>query len=153
LCTIAFGFPFVSNGTGKAVTKTSVQVSAPESWRNSIKSAGGFLEGIGKGDRGQAMKTKDNSRKWLWWFLGVAGALQLYFVRELLAAFALFAAVFAVFGVVIASVYMLQKGWAVAVERVAESGHPVVTLAKQGVSVVEDLARRPLRRPGSAAAQ
>ena len=99
------------------------------------------------------MKTKDNSRKWLWWFLGVAGALQLYFVRELLAAFALFAAVFAVFGVVIASVYMLQKGWAVAVERVAESGHPVVTLAKQGVSVVEDLARRPLRRPGSAAAQ
>jgi hypothetical protein len=54
---------------------------------------------------------------------------------------------------VIASVYMLQKGWAVAVERVAESGHPVVTLAKQGVSVVEDLARRPLRRPGSAAAQ
>jgi hypothetical protein len=79
--------------------------------------------------------------------------LQLYFVRELLAAFALFAAVFAIFGLVIASLYLLQKGWAVAVERVAESSHPVVWMAKRSVSAVEDLARRPLRRPGSAAAQ
>jgi hypothetical protein len=99
------------------------------------------------------MKNKDNSRKLMWWFLGAGGALQLYFVRELLAAFALFAAVFAVFGVVIASLYMLQKGWAVAVEHVAESGHPIVTMAKRSVSAVEDLARRPIRRPGSAAAQ
>jgi hypothetical protein len=99
------------------------------------------------------MKNKDNSRKWMWWFLAVAGALQLYFVRELLAAFALFAAVFAAIGLVIASVYMLQRGWAVAVERAAESGHPVVMMAKRGVSAVEDMARRPLRRPGSAAAQ
>jgi hypothetical protein len=99
------------------------------------------------------MKNKDNSRKLMWWFLGVGGALQLYFVRELLAAFALFAAVFVVFGVVITSLYMLQKGWSVAVERVAESGHPMVAMAKRSVSAVEDLARRPLRRPGSAAAQ
>jgi hypothetical protein len=99
------------------------------------------------------VKNKDNSRKLMWWFLGVGGALQLYFVRELLAAFALFAAVFTVFGVVIGSLYMLQKGWAVAVERVAESGHPVVTMAKRSVSAVEDLAGRPMRRPGSAAAQ
>jgi|SRR5471032_3580900 hypothetical protein len=97
------------------------------------------------------MKNKDNGRKWMWWFLGVAGALQLYFVRELLAAFALFAAGFAVIGFMIASLYMLQKGWAVAVERVAESSHPVVAMAKRGMSAVEDMARRPLRRPGSAA--
>jgi hypothetical protein len=99
------------------------------------------------------MTNKDNSRKVMWWFLGVGGALQLYFVRELLAAFALFAAVFVVFGVVIVSLYLLQKGWSVAVERAAESGHPMVAMAKRSVSAVEDLARRPLRRPGSAAAQ
>jgi TM2 domain-containing membrane protein YozV len=99
------------------------------------------------------MKNKDNSRKWMWWFLGIAGALQLYFVRELLAAFALFAAVFAVIGFGIASLYLLQWGWALAVGRVAESGHPVVAMAKRSVSAVEDIARRPLRRPGSAAAQ
>ena len=39
------------------------------------------------------MKTSDKSRKWMWWFLGILAAMQLYFVRELLAAFALFALV------------------------------------------------------------
>ena len=36
-------------------------------------------------------RDRDKDRKWMWWLLGVIGALQLYFVRELLAAFALFA--------------------------------------------------------------
>ncbi len=71
------------------------------------------------------MKTKDKSRKWMWWFLGIVVALQLYFVRELLAA----------------------------VQRVADSEHPVVNLARRGVNAVEDMARRPLRRPGSATAR
>jgi hypothetical protein len=96
------------------------------------------------------MNNKDNSRKWMWWFLGIVGALQLYFVQELLAAFALFAAVFAVIGAFVVGGYMLHKGWAVAVERAAESGHPVVAMAKRSAAVVEDLARRPLRRPEAA---
>jgi hypothetical protein len=96
------------------------------------------------------MKTKDSGRKWMWRFLGVLVALQLYFVRELLAAFALFALAFAAIAFVIVSLYMLQKGWEVAVARVADSGHPVVNFARRGVSLVEDMARRPLRRPGSA---
>jgi hypothetical protein len=96
------------------------------------------------------MKTKDNGRKWMWRFLGVLAALQLYFVRELLAAFALFALAFAAIAFVIVSLYMLQKSWEVAVARVAASGHPLVNFARRGASVVEDMARRPLRRPGSA---
>jgi len=98
------------------------------------------------------MKAKDNGRKWMWWFLAVLVALQLYFVRELLAALALFAMGFAAIAFVVCGVYMLQKGWAVAVARIAESGHPVVNMARQSVSAVEDLARRPIRRPGSEAA-
>jgi hypothetical protein len=99
------------------------------------------------------MKTKDNSRKWMWWFLAVLVALQLYFVRELLAAFALFALGFAAIAFVIVSLYLVQQGWEIAVERVAESGHPVVNMARRSVSAVEDLVRRPLRRPGSAPAR
>jgi hypothetical protein len=99
------------------------------------------------------MKNKDNSRKWMWWFLGVVVAAQLYFVWELLAAFALFAIGFAAIAFVIVSLYMLQKGWEVAVSRVADSNHPVVDMARRSVSAVEDLARRPLRRPGSEPAQ
>src|SRR5258705_1167919 len=96
------------------------------------------------------MKTKDNGRKWMWRFLAVLAALQLYFVRELLAAFALFALAFAAIAFVIVSLYMLQKSWEVAVARVVQSSHPVVNFARRGVSAVEDMARRPLRRPGSA---
>jgi hypothetical protein len=88
------------------------------------------------------MKTTDKSRKWMWWFLGVIGAMQLYFVRELLAAFALFALGFGVIAFVIGALYMMHTGWAVAVERLAESDHPVVAYAKGRVNHVEDLARR-----------
>jgi hypothetical protein len=108
----------------------------------------GQAKGNGQEDR---MKTKDNGRKWMWRFLGVLVALQLYFVRELLAAFALFALAFAAVAFVIISLYMLQKCWEIAVARVADSNHPVVNLARRGVSAVEDMARRPVRRPGSAA--
>jgi hypothetical protein len=95
------------------------------------------------------MKNVDKSRKWMWWFLGTVAALQLYFVRELLAAFALFAVAFAVVAFLSASLYMLQSGWAVAVERLAESRQPVMAAVRQGVHAIEDIARRPLRRPGS----
>lgn len=99
------------------------------------------------------MKTKDGNRKWMWWFLGVAVALQLYFVRELLAAFAIFAVGFALLAFAFVSLYMLQKVWEAGVQRIADSQHPVVDLARRGVNAVEDMARRPLRRPGSAAAR
>lgn len=107
---------------------------------------------VGNPSRGQ-MKTKDNNRKWMWWFLGIVLALQLYFVRELLAAFALFALGFAAIAFVVMSLYMLQKVWETGVQRVADSQHPMVDMARRGVNAVEDLARRPLRRPGSAAAR
>ena len=107
---------------------------------------------VGIENRGK-MKNKDSKRKWMWWFLGVVLALQLYFVRELLAAFALFALGFAAIAFVVMSLYMLQKAWEAGVQRVADSQHPVVDMARRGVNAVEDLARRPLRRPGSAAAR
>ena len=99
------------------------------------------------------MKIKDRNRKWMWSFLAVVLALQLYFVRELLAAFALFALGFAGIALLVMSLYMAQKVWEAGVQRVADSQHPVVDIARRGVNAVEDLARRPLRRPGSAAAR
>lgn len=95
------------------------------------------------------MRNKDKSRKWMWWFLGVIAALQFYFVRELLAAIALFAVGFAAIAFVTVSVYTLQHGWAIAVEHIADSRHPVMVAVRQGMDSVEDMVRRPLRRPGS----
>jgi hypothetical protein len=95
------------------------------------------------------MKTKDSSRKWMWWFLAVALALQLYFVRELLAAFALFALGFAAIAAMIASLYLLQKSWEAGVARVAASENSLVLAMRRGVSAIEDLTLRPFRRPNS----
>ena len=89
----------------------------------------------------------------MWWFLAVVVALQLYFVRELVAALALFVLVFAVIGGFIASLYFVQRAWQVAVVRVADSQHPLVNALRRGAETIEDFARRPLRRPGSAAAR
>ncbi|HEX8837279.1 MAG TPA: hypothetical protein VF748_10115 [Candidatus Acidoferrum sp.] len=96
------------------------------------------------------IKTKrDKDRKWMWWLLASIVALQAYFVQELLAAFALFAMAFLAIAGATLSVYMLHRAWAVTVDRVADSQHPAVLAVRQGISSVEDLARRPFRRPGS----
>lgn len=99
------------------------------------------------------MKNKDKSRKWMWLFLGSLAAVQLYAVQELLAAFALFALGFIAIALGIGTLYMLHRVWVVSVDRLADSRHPVMVAVRQGVSSVEDLARRPFRRPGSAAAR
>jgi hypothetical protein len=114
------------------------------------------------------MKTKDSSRKWMWWFLAVVLAMQLYFVRELLAAFALFVLGFAALAFVLGSLYMLHHGWSVAVEGLANSEQPAVLSAKRAVNSVElfvrrsamaaiggaeELAKRAIRRAGSATAR
>ncbi len=74
-------------------------------------------------------KLKDTGRIWLWGFLAVIALAQLYVVRELLAAFALFALGFAALAFVVASLYMLQKSWELAVARLAAFRHPVIDIA------------------------
>lgn len=104
--------------------------------------------GNSKGSK-MATKAKDNWRKWMWMFLGVIAALQLYFVRELLAAFALFALGFAGIAVCLASLYLAQKGWESGVARLAASQNSWVLVARRATAVSEEWVRRPLRRPGS----
>jgi hypothetical protein len=74
-------------------------------------------------------KLKDNGRMWLWGFLAVIVMSQLYVVRELLAAFALFALGFATIAFVVASLYMLQHCWELAVARLADIRRPVMNVA------------------------
>src|SRR5215472_8580939 len=95
------------------------------------------------------IRKRDKDRKWMWRLLGVIGALQLYFVRELLAAFALFVLGFVAIAGVVISLYTLHRAWAVTVDRLAVSRHPVMVAVRQGIYSAEELARRPFRRPGS----
>jgi hypothetical protein len=75
-------------------------------------------------------KLKDTGRMWLWAFLAVIALTQFYVVRELLAAFAIFALGFAALAAVVASLYMLQRTWELAVARLAALRHPVINIAK-----------------------
>ena len=71
----------------------------------------------------------DNRRVWLWSFLVVLVLSQLYFVRELLAAFVFFAIGFAVIAFLVVTLYMLQKSCELAVARLAAVRQPVMTIA------------------------
>ncbi len=95
------------------------------------------------------MNIQDQGRKWIWWFLGIIAAMQLYFVRELLAVFAIFILGFAAIGLCIATLYMAQKTWEAGVAQLAASRNPMILAVRRSVASVEDLARRPIRRPDS----
>jgi hypothetical protein len=95
------------------------------------------------------MSIKDSLRKWMWAFLAVIAALQVYAVRELLAAFAIFILGFAAIAVFVVGIYFLHKSWEAGVARLVASRHPMVLAARRSVSALEDMARRPLRRPDS----
>jgi hypothetical protein len=75
-------------------------------------------------------KLKDTGRMWLWAFLAVIALAQFYVVRELLAAFAIFALGFAALAAVAAGLYMLRETWELVVRRTATLRHPVISLAK-----------------------
>jgi hypothetical protein len=92
---------------------------------------------------------KDKRRKWMWLFLGSLAAIQLYAVRELLAAFALFLLGFAAIAFCLGLVYFLHKTWEAGVMWAVRSKHPVFLAVRHGVSTIEDWAWRPLRRPDS----
>ena len=73
-------------------------------------------------------KGKDNGRKWLWSFLAVLVMSQFYIAWELLAAFTLFALVFATIAFVIVGLFMLQYCWKLAVARFADVRQPVIAM-------------------------
>jgi len=74
-------------------------------------------------------QTNDTRRGWLWWFLALVAASQLYFVRELVAALALFAVVFAAIAFAVASLYMLMKVSGLALSRLAALRQPAISIS------------------------
>lgn len=74
----------------------------------------------------------DRRRTWLWMFLAAIAASQLYFVRELLAAFALFAIVFAAIALLVTSLYLFHKFMELVLMRLAALRHPVMSIASVG---------------------
>ncbi|MGC1617153.1 MAG: hypothetical protein WA765_01560 [Candidatus Acidiferrum sp.] len=78
--------------------------------------------------RSTPVAAHDHRRTWLWWFLAVVAASQLYFFRELLAAFAIFTIAFAALTCVVVSLYMLIQCGELALARFSAFRHPAENL-------------------------
>lgn len=70
------------------------------------------------------MKTEGKNWKWAWWLLVAGVGSQIYFVQELVAALAFFAVGFTALALVIGTLYILQKGWEMAVARLVDGQQP-----------------------------
>lgn len=82
------------------------------------------------------------ARKWLWIALGAFVALQIYFVRELLAALMLFTGVFVVCALIALVLYLVDRAsrWGLGM-----AGHQ----GKRAFTVAEEISKKQLRRPRS----
>ena len=92
------------------------------------------------------MFSEQRARKWLWIGLGAFVALQIYFVRELLAALILFTGLFIVCAVIALVVYLVDRAsrWGLGV-----AGQQ----AKRALTAAEEISKKQLRRPRSEPAQ
>jgi len=92
-------------------------------------------------------------RRRVGWGLAIFFVLQLYFVRELIAAellfgmFFLFLFVLAALSYVVGTIGMNGRTWAEAGARV------VATSARRGFSTLEEISKKPFRHPHSESAQ
>lgn len=89
--------------------------------------------------------SKDDARKWMWWFLVAIVAAQFYYVHELLGAWLVFAMVFAVIVAIVAAAYLIQRAWVASVAAVQTTVGPLASFSRRGLAFAEELGRKALR--------
>ena len=89
----------------------------------------------------------------MWIFLAALVAYQLYFVRELVAALLLFALGFAVLAGLVLVFFLAEQAGQVSLAWVEPRTRAVAGLARRGLVLIEELSKRPFRRPRSETAQ
>ena len=93
--------------------------------------------------------TKDQSRKWMWIFLAALVGLQIYIVRELLAALFLFTLGFGALAGVALVFFLFERAGQRSMAWVEPRTRGTAVLARRGLGLLEDLSKRPFRRPRS----
>jgi cytosine/uracil/thiamine/allantoin permease len=99
------------------------------------------------------MLSEKKARKWMWVGLAAFVALQIYFVREMLAALMLFTGVFVIFAMVALAIYLLDRAGQWSIGWAGERVRPAMQLARRGLTLAEELSKKPFRRPRSETAQ
>lgn len=89
---------------------------------------------------------KDSARKWMWGALFAILAVQIYFVRALLAALFLFAVVFVAIAVVALGLLLVERAGELSLAWVTPG-------ARRSLAYLAALSKRPFRRPHSETAR
>jgi len=93
------------------------------------------------------------TRKRIVWTIAILFVLQLYFVRELIAAELIFGALFAVLFVLVTICYLIGSLWENGLAWADAGVRDVVTFTRRSYALVEELSKRPFRHLRSESAR
>ena len=85
-------------------------------------------------------------RKWMWWGFAALVALQIYYVRQMLAALLLFSVAFLLLAVIALGIYLLDEVSRVGLDWTATHSKASWHLARQTWARIEDLTKKQLDR-------
>ena len=89
----------------------------------------------------------------MWAGLAAFVALQIYFVREMVAALLLFTGVFAIFAIIALMIYLVDRASQWSIGWAGQNARPAMQLVRRGWTLAEELSKKPFRRPRSETAQ
>jgi len=92
-------------------------------------------------------------KRWMWWALGAAIALHIYFVRELFAAELLFAIIFATLLLFVFAFYLVKEAGERGITLAESWVHIVSPAFRRGLHYLEEVGRKPFRRARSESVQ
>jgi len=93
------------------------------------------------------------TRKRIVWAVAILLVLQLYFVRELIAAELLFGPLFITLFVIVSVCYLIGMIWENGVAWAEMGARAVIGLTRRSYSTLEEFSKRPFRHPHSESAQ
>jgi purine-cytosine permease-like protein len=88
-------------------------------------------------------------RRWFWVGVIALVALQLYYVREMLALLILFAAFFAVATAIVLALYLVNRAGQFSLSKVEPYAVSAARAGRRGLGFVGEVSRRPFRRQHS----
>jgi len=103
--------------------------------------------------KGFVASIEPTTRKRIIWSVSILFILQLYFVRELIAAELLFVALFAALFLFVTLCYLVGTVGVHGLDWAEAGARVVAATARRGYSAVEELSKKPFRHPHSESAQ
>jgi hypothetical protein len=101
----------------------------------------------------QDEQSENKARRWMWGFLIALGALQIYYVQEMLAALFLFTLAFAFFAVIALAFYAANRASQASLARVEPVARVAARAGRRTFGFIEYLSKKPFRHPHSETGQ